>query len=164
MLMLFLTMAYAPSTFFRQALLDYIVVKSSGPDDEVTGERRFLGLFTSAAYTESLQRIPVLRRKANEVLARSGFEPDSHSGKSLLNLLETYPRDELFQVSTEDLLPTVLAVLQLQERRRLRLFVRRDDYARYVSCLIYLPRDRFATHVRLRIQEILREAYGGESV
>src|SRR5690606_2996610 len=72
--------------------------------------------------------------------------------------------DELFQVSTEDLLPTVLAVLQLQERRRLRLFVRRDDYARYVSCLIYLPRDRFATHVRLRIQEILREAYGGESV
>ncbi|MBM7786247.1 NAD-glutamate dehydrogenase [Tenggerimyces flavus] len=162
--LLILTKANSRSTVHRPAYLDYVGIKTFDENGEVTGERRFLGLFTSVAYTESFQRIPVLRRKAFEVIARSGFTPDSHSGKALLDILETYPRDELFQVSADELLPTALAVLHLQERRQLRLFVRRDDYARYLSCLVYLPRDRFSTQVRLKIQDILMEAFGGESI
>src|SRR5690606_27472690 len=115
----------------------------------------FLGLFTSVAYTESVQRIPVLRRKAEEVLRRSGFAGNSHSGKALMEIVETYPRDELFQMSVDELFPIVNSILHLQERRQLRLFVRRDDYGRAVSCLVYLPRERFATSVRLRIQDLL---------
>ena len=109
------------------------------------GERRFLGLFTSAAYNESMLRVPVLRRKVREVLDASGFAPDSHYGKDLLQILETYPRDELFQISADELLPIALAVLHLQERRQTRLFLRRDVYGRFMSCLVYLPRDRYTT-------------------
>ncbi len=161
---LILTKANSRSTVHRPAYLDYIGVKKFDANGEVVGERRFLGLFTSAAYTQSVLRIPVLRGKANEVIARSGFSTDSHSGKVLLDILETYPRDELFQVSTDELLPTLLGVLYLQERRQLRLFVRRDDYGRYLSCLVYLPRDRFSTQVRLRIQDILLRELGGETI
>ncbi len=162
--LLILTKANSRSTVHRPAYLDYIGVKTFDANGEVLGERRFLGLFTSAAYTQSVERIPVLRGKATEVIARSGFSTDSHSGKVLLDILETYPRDELFQVSTHELLPTLLGVLYLQERRQLRLFVRRDDYGRYLSCLVYLPRDRFSTQIRLRIQEILLKAWGGETI
>ena len=93
------TKANSRSTVHRPAYLDYAGVKVFDDDGEVVGERRFLGLFTSAAYNESIQRIPVLRRKSAEVLARSGFTANSHSGKDLLQILETYPRDELFQIS-----------------------------------------------------------------
>ncbi|MEQ7127806.1 NAD-glutamate dehydrogenase [Actinopolymorpha sp. B11F2] len=162
--LLILTKANSRSTVHRPAYLDYIGVKTFDEAGEVTGERRFLGLFTSAAYTQSVTRIPVLRGKAAEVVRRSGFSPDAHSGKVLLDIFETYPRDELFQVSVDELLPTLLGVLYLQERRQLRLFVRRDDYGRYLSCLVYLPRDRFSTQIRLKIQDILLEAYRGESI
>jgi glutamate dehydrogenase len=162
--LLILTKANSRSTVHRPAYLDYIGIKTFDEAGEVTGERRFLGLFTSAAYTQSVKRIPVLRRKAAEVIKRSGFSPDSHSGKVLLDIFETYPRDELFQVSVDELLPTLLGVLYLQERRQLRLFVRRDDYGRYLSCLVYLPRDRFSTQIRLKIQDILLDAYNGESI
>ncbi|WP_040421999.1 NAD-glutamate dehydrogenase [Actinopolymorpha alba] len=162
--LLILTKANSRSTVHRPAYLDYIGIKKFDADGNAVGERRFLGLFTSAAYTQSVLRIPVLRAKSAEVLTRSGFSTDSHSGKVLLDILETYPRDELFQVSVDELLPTILGVLYLQERRQLRLFVRRDDYGRYLSCLVYLPRDRFATQVRLKIQDILLEAYGGETI
>ncbi|MGH3489666.1 MAG: NAD-glutamate dehydrogenase, partial [Actinopolymorphaceae bacterium] len=162
--LLILTKANSRSTVHRPAYLDYIGIKTFDESGEVTGERRFLGLFTSAAYTQSVTRIPVLRGKAAAVLARSGFSPDSHSGKVLLDIFETYPRDELFQVPPEELLPTLLGVLYLQERRQLRLFVRRDDYGRYLSCLVYLPRDRFSTQIRLKIQDILLAAYQGESI
>ncbi|GAA2754783.1 NAD-glutamate dehydrogenase [Actinopolymorpha rutila] len=162
--LLILTKANSRSTVHRPAYLDYIGIKTFDESGEVVGERRFLGLFTSAVYTQSVRRIPVLRARTAEVLERSGFSTDSHSGKVLLDILETYPRDELFQVSAEELLPTVMAVLYLQERRRLRLFVRRDDYGRYVSCLVYLPRDRFSTDVRLELQRLLLSAYGGETI
>ncbi len=103
--LLVLTEANSRSTVHRPAYLDYVGVKSFDADGAVTGERRFLGLFTSAAYAESVLRVPVLRRKVREVLNASGFEPASHDGKNLLQLLETYPRDELFQISTQELLP-----------------------------------------------------------
>jgi glutamate dehydrogenase len=162
--LLVLTKANARSTVHRMAYLDYIGIKKFDERGEVVGERRILGLFTSSAYTESVARIPVLRGKAHAVLESAGFPPDSHSGKDILQILETYPRDELFQISTEDLVPIVLSVLHLQERRQLRLFLRKDDFGRFMSCLIYLPRDRYTTDVRLKMQEILKEVIGGASV
>ncbi len=155
-----ITKANSRSTVHRPAYLDYVGVKTFGPDGEVDGERRFLGLFSSAAYTESVTRIPVLRRKSAEVLDLMGFAAMSHSGKALLDLLETYPRDELFQTPVDELVPTLHAVLHLQERRQLRLFVRQDAYRRYLSCLVYLPRDRYTTQVRQRMQQILAGALG----
>ncbi|MGH8940560.1 MAG: NAD-glutamate dehydrogenase, partial [Actinomycetes bacterium] len=116
--LLVLTKANSRSTVHRPAYLDYVGVKVFDDAGEVVGERRFLGLFTSAAYNESIQRIPVLRRKAAEVRTRSGFTATSHSGKDLLQILETYPRDELFQISVADLEPIVVSVLHLQERRQ----------------------------------------------
>jgi len=153
-----ITKANSRSTVHRPAYLDYVSVKSFGDDGEVDGERRFLGLFSSAAYTESVTHIPVLRRKRQEVLDQLGFAPTSHSGKALLDLLETYPRDELFQTSADELVPTLHSVLHLQERRQLRLFVRQDPYLRYLSCLVYLPRDRYTTQVRVRMEAILANA------
>ncbi len=153
-----ITKANSRSTVHRPAYLDYVSIKTFDEDGEVNGERRFLGLFSSAAYTESVTRIPVLRRKTVEVLEHLGFQPMSHSGKALLDLLETYPRDELFQTPVEELVPTLHAVLHLQERRQLRLFVRPDPYRRYLSCLVYLPRDRYTTQVRLRMESILAAA------
>ncbi|MFZ5870325.1 MAG: NAD-glutamate dehydrogenase [Actinomycetota bacterium] len=161
---LVLTKANSRATVHRPAYLDYIGVKSFDADGIVVGERRFLGLFTSAAYVESVRRVPVIDAKVDAVLARSGFAPDSHSGKDVLTILETYPRDELFQISVDDLYETVMAVLQLQERRRTRLFLRRDDYGRFVSAMVFLPRDRYTTQVRLRMEHVLRDAFDAVTV
>ncbi len=157
---LIITKANSRSTVHRGAYLDYIGIKSFDQAGNVVGERRFLGLFTSAAYTESVNRIPVLAEKADEVLQRSRVSAESHSGRDLLTAMEEYPRDELFQTSVDDLMPTITAVTHLQERRRTRLFVRADDYGRFVSAIVYLPRDVFNTAIRLHIDEILREEYG----
>ncbi len=156
-----ITKANSRSTVHRSAYLDYVGIKSFDDEGHVVGERRFLGLFSSAAYTESVTRIPVLRRKATGVLAQLGFTPMSHSGKALLDLLETYPRDDLFQTPVVELATTLHAVLHLQERRQLRLFVRQDLYRRYLSCLVYLPRDRYTTQVREKMQTILLGALSG---
>ncbi|MGL5828875.1 MAG: NAD-glutamate dehydrogenase, partial [Angustibacter sp.] len=161
---LLLTKASARSTVHRPAYLDYVGVKKFDARGQVVGERRFLGLFTSAAYTESVGRIPVIDDKVTQVLEESGFSPESHSGKDLLQILETYPRDELFQTSVAELVTIATSVMHLQERRRTRLFLRRDDFGRYISCLIYLPRDRYTTAVRLRMEEILRAQFTAESV
>ena len=153
------------STVYRPSYLDYVAVRRfSQETGEVTGEYRFLGLYTQAAYTESITRIPVLRRKLDRVLAIAGLPADSHDGKALIEILEGYPREELFEISAEQLAPIALAVLGLGERKQVRLFLRPDAYGRYVSCLVYLPRDRYTTQVRLRAQEILRGAFGGASV
>jgi glutamate dehydrogenase len=161
---LIVTKANSRSTVHRPIYLDYIGVKSFDPQGNVTGERRFLGLFTSTAYTESVRDVPVLGRKVADVLARSGFASSSHSGKDLLTILETYPRDEIFQIGVEDLYDTATAVMYLEERRRTRLFLRRDDYGRFMSCLVYIPRDRYTTAVRLRMEEILKAAFAGASI
>ena len=162
--LMIVTKANSRATVHRPAYLDYVGIKTFDDAGEVAGERRFLGLFSSAAYTESLLRIPVLRTKAEQVLAGAGFAPQSHSGKALMDILETYPRDELFQTSVEELLPVVEAVLHLRERRQLRFFARRDTYGRYLSCLVYLPRDRYTTQVRERMQAILTRALGAASI
>ncbi|WP_173525754.1 NAD-glutamate dehydrogenase [Nonomuraea antri] len=162
--LLIITKANSRATVHRAAYLDYIGVKLFSPEGEVIGERRFLGLFTHVAYNESISRIPVLRRKLAEVLDHAGLSPDSHDGKDLIEILETFPRDELFQTSAEQLLPIAMGVLRLRERKQVKLFLRRDDYGRYISCLIYLPRDRYTTKVRLKMQELLLKALGGTAL
>lgn len=162
--LLVLTKANSRATVHRPSYLDYVGVKRFDEDGNVVGERRFLGLFSSAAYTESVRRVPVVRRKVDEVLRGAGFSPNSHDGRDLLQILETYPRDELFQTPADQLRAIVTSVLYLQERRRLRLYLRQDEYGRYYSALIYLPRDRYTTGVRLRLIDILKEELGGTSV
>ncbi len=161
---LVLTKANSRATVHRSTYLDYVGVKVYDDTGEVVGERRFLGLLSSAAYTQSVSLVPVVDRKVATVLATSGFGPRTHSGKDLLTILETYPRDELFASDVETLTRISLGVLQLQERRRTRLFVRHDDFGRYVSCLVYLPRDRYTTEVRLVMQDVLLQAFGGSYV
>ncbi len=161
--LLVLAKANSKATVHRPVYLDYVGVKVF-EDGEVVGERRFLGLFSSTAYTESLTRIPVVREKAYAVMEAAGADPSSHTGKALLDTLENYPRDELFQTPLEDLIRIAQAVLHTRQRRRLRLFVRRDAYHRYLSCLVYLPRDRYNTTVRERIADILKRELHGETI
>ncbi|SCL18429.1 glutamate dehydrogenase [Micromonospora nigra] len=162
--LLIITKANSRATVHRSAYLDYIGFKIFDDAGQVVGERRFLGLFSTAAYRTSVQELPVVRRKVAEVLDRSGLSQRSHSGKDLLQILETYPRDELFQIKTDDLYHAVIGVLRMAGRRQLRVFLRRDAYGRFISCLIYLPRDRFTTQNRLRMQDILLRELNGIGV
>ncbi len=162
--LLVLTKANSKSTVHRIAHLDYVGVKTYNEDGEVVGERRFLGLYASTAYTESVQRVPLVAEKVKAILERAGVAPDSHTGKDLLGVLESYPRDELIQADADSLYETALAVTQLQERRRTKLFVREDDFGRFVSCLVFIPRDRYNTAVRTRMADILQQTFGGHDV
>ncbi|WP_018351163.1 NAD-glutamate dehydrogenase [Longispora albida] len=162
--LLIITKANSRATVHRTAYLDYIGIKTFDAAGNVNGERRFLGLFGAGAYLHSVRELPVIKRKVDEVLDRSGLSPRSHSGKDLMEVLETYPRDELFQISTDDLFHTAMGVLRLAGRRQLKLFVRKDAYGRFISCLVYLPRDRFTTQNRLRMQEILLSELNGVGV
>jgi glutamate dehydrogenase len=162
--LLIITKANSRATVHRSAYLDYIGFKQFDADGNVTGEKRFLGLFSSAAYRTSVRDLPVVKRKVAEVVERSGLSPRSHSGKDLMETLETYPRDELFQITTDELYRSAMSVLRLAGRRQLRLFLRRDAYGRFISCLVYLPRDRFTTANRLRIQQILLAELNGVGV
>jgi glutamate dehydrogenase len=162
--LLIITKANSRSTVHRSAYLDYIGVKMFDAAGNVVGERRFLGLFSSAAYLTSVKELPVIRRKVAEVVARSGLSLRSHSGKELMATLEDYPREELFQIATDDLFRTVMGVLRLAGRRQVRVFARKDQYGRFISCLVYLPKDRFTTANRLKIQEILLHELHGVGV
>jgi len=162
--LLVLAKANSRATVHRPAYLDYVGVKTFDENGEVDGERRFLGLLASAAYTESLMRIPLIREKTKEVLKRSGFDPRSHAGKALMDTLETYPRDELLHTPVDELAPMAQAAMSARERRAVRMFIRRDTYGRYVSVLVYLPRDRYNTGVRERFERILQERLHGESI
>jgi glutamate dehydrogenase len=162
--LLIITKANSRATVHRNAYLDYVGLKTFDAEGNVTGERRFVGLFTSAAYRGSVRELPVVRRKVAEVMERSGLSLRSHSGKDLMEILETYPRDELFSISTDDLFHAAVGVLRMAGRRQLRVFLRRDQYGRFISCLIYLPRDRFTTANRLLMQEILLRELNGVGV
>src|SRR5919107_1350564 len=158
-----LTKANSRATVHRPSYLDYIGIKKFDESGEVTGERRFLGLYTFSAYSASAFDIPLVRRKVRYVLERAGFPEGSHNEKDLIEILETYPRDELFQISEDELFEVAMGILHLQERQRVRLFVRRDTYGRFFSCLVYVPRDRYNTDIRQHMQDILQEAFNGES-
>ncbi|HUN25002.1 MAG TPA: NAD-glutamate dehydrogenase, partial [Steroidobacteraceae bacterium] len=162
--LLVLTKANSVSTVHRAEYLDYAGVKTFDARGRVTGEHRFLGLWTSTAYHRSPRDIPVLRRKVDQVIRYFGLDPHGHDGKAVLNVLETYPRDELFQASVEDLIRIARGVVNLYERRTVRLLARRDPYHRFYSCLVYVPRDRYNTEVRQRIEQIVLEGFAGRSV
>ena len=150
------------STVHRSTNMDSVEVKRYDGDGNVIGIHRFLGLYTSAAYNHSPTVIPVLRQRLAIALARAGFSPTSHDGKELLHVLETYPRNELFQASEDELLETSLGILHLQERPRLRLFVRRDTLGGSMSCMVFLPRERFDSSLRRDITRILEDSFGGK--
>ncbi|MFT4296747.1 MAG: NAD-glutamate dehydrogenase [Micropruina sp.] len=152
------------SPVHRPAYLDYVGVRRYDATGRLVGERRFLGLFAAAAYSESVWEIPLLARKAQRLLTASGFDPHSHGGSAIRQVIDSYPRDELFQASTAELLPVIAQEAQFKDRRVVRVFVRRGCYGRFVSVQVYLPRDRYTTDVREAIQRILLEELGGESV
>ncbi|MCK5165992.1 MAG: NAD-glutamate dehydrogenase, partial [Rhodospirillaceae bacterium] len=150
------------SRVHRAVQMDSIGIKKYDINGRVIGQRIFVGLFTAGVYSNSARAVPLLKNKINRVFKRSKFPPLSHDGKALVNILETYPRDELFQISDERLLEISLGVLRLQDRQKVALFIRHDDFQRFVSCLIYIPRDNYSTDLRLRMQHILENAIGGE--
>ncbi|MGH9169394.1 MAG: NAD-glutamate dehydrogenase [Acidimicrobiales bacterium] len=155
------TKASSRSTVHRPSYLDYVGVKGFDDQGTVVSERRFLGLYTTNVYKQWPDQIPLLRRKVAQVVERAGFEPASHSGKALREVLDGYPRDELFQISADELFEQATAILGLQDRERLRLLVRHDDFGRFVSCLVFLPRNRLTPVLEQRIQTLLLKAFGG---
>src|SRR5215467_14308532 len=161
---LIITKTNSRSRVHRRTAMDYVVVKRYDRDGKLTGGLQIVGLFTSTAYVRSTHTIPYLRSKVANVMARSGFDAMSHSGRALTNLLETYPRDELFQIDEDTLLRFALTILQLNERPRVRVLPRRDAFERFVSVLVYVPRDRYDSAVRATIGELLATAFAGKMV
>ncbi|OLR89565.1 NAD-glutamate dehydrogenase [Actinokineospora bangkokensis] len=162
--LLVLTEASAPSTVHRSTYPYYVGVKTFDADGEVTGEHRFLGVFTTSALHEDVLDIPVVERRVRTVIHRAGFPMDSYSGQRMLEVIQNWPRAELFSTETEALYATATGVIALADRRRLRLFLRRDTYNRFYTCLIFLPRDRYTTTSRIAMQGVLLEELRGTSV
>ncbi len=154
--LLIVTKSTVRSPVHRRVPLDYIGIKRFDRSGKLVGEHRFCGLFTSTAYTQSARTIPYLRRKTDNIIRRAGFDPSSHSGKALVNVLETYPRDELFQIDEDTLYQFALAVLQLDERPRVRVLPRHDRFDRFVSVLVYIPRDRYGGQIRAADRQLSR--------
>jgi glutamate dehydrogenase len=159
--LLIVTKSSMRSRVHRRVYTDYIGVKRFDGAGKLIGEFRIIGLFTSTAYTRSTRSIPYLRRKVDAVMRRAGFDPDGHSGKALVNVLENYPREELFQTSEDTLYHFALAVLQLDERPRVRVLPRRDRFDRFMAVLVYVPRERYGSGLRRRIGDFLAASYQG---
>jgi glutamate dehydrogenase len=153
--------ANVKSRVHRRVHMDYVGVKLFSREGKLAGELRIVGLFTSTAYTRSVRSIPYVRRKAERIIARAGYAQDSHSGKALLNIIETYPRDELFQIDEALLARFAGDILALDERPRIRVLLRRDKYDRYASAIVYVPRDRYTTNVRIAIGDYLARTFSG---
>ena len=149
------------SKVHRRGYMDYVGVRRYGPDGKASGEVRFVGLFTAEAYETPAHEVPVIRRKVEHVLSEAGKDPHSHNGKRLRNILETWPRDELFQTPEDELLTMALGVLHLYDRPRVRLFARRDPFDRFISVLMFVPRERYDSGVRERAGKILADAFEG---
>jgi glutamate dehydrogenase len=150
------------SVVHRSVHMDAIGIKKMDKNGNVVGHRLFVGLFTSVAYNLSPRNIPLLRRRLQNIVDRAGYSRDSHDGKALINILESYPRDELFQIKEDALFKIATGILYLQERQRVALFVREDAFKRYLSCMVFVPRDRYDTALRQKIQEILSDAVNGQ--
>ncbi len=156
-----LTKASSKSTIHRATYLDYVGVKTFSDDGTVVGELRFLGLFTSEVYTCSVLDVPKVERMVSDVLKRADLPEGGHDAKRLLAVIESYPRDELIQMEVDELYETSMAISCLQERRSVRLFARRELFGRFVTCLVYIPRDHYSTSTRSHIQDELTRAFGG---
>ncbi|MFZ6654851.1 NAD-glutamate dehydrogenase [Undibacterium sp. TJN19] len=158
------TKAMTRATIHRPAWLDYIAVKRFDDGGNVIGESRFLGLYTSTAYSEPVGNIPLVRQRVVEVMATSGVVPESHAAKSLQAILDDYPRDELFQIDAATLADHAIGILRLQERQRTRVFLRRDPFGRFTSAQVFVPRDRYNTELRIKISNELMIALNGQSI
>ncbi|WP_339892311.1 NAD-glutamate dehydrogenase [Neptuniibacter pectenicola] len=143
------------STVHRPIYPDYISIKRYDKKGQLVGESRFLGLYTSSVYIQSSRQIPIVRHKVDAIMDKSGLHHQGHDWKELLQILEIHPRDDLFQVSVDDLYRTVVGILQIHERRQIRLFVRRDYFGQFYSCLIYSPRDIYSTEFRRKVEALL---------
>ena len=152
-----------PALVHRPVHMDYIRIKNFDSSGNYTGESRLLGLFTSSVYYQSATLIPIIRKKIEYVLDRAGFKPDSHNGKELVTILETYPRDELFQIDEKQLYNICMEILELNKRPKVRMFIRRDRLDKFLSCIIFIPRERFNTQLREKIQVILKDEFGGNA-
>lgn len=151
-------------TVHRNAYGDYIGIKRFDAQGKMIGERRIVGLYTSIAYNTNPKHIPFLRHKVNKVLLASELNPQGHAGKVLLNILDTLPRDDLIQASDDELLEMSMGIYHMQERKRIRLFTRTDIYGRFVSCLVYVPKDRFNSELRNDMQVVLANAFQSEDI
>jgi len=149
------------STVHRRVYMDYVGVRRFGPDGLPCGEVRFVGLFTAQAYDEPARMVPLIRRKVDHVVTRASLAEGSHSAMRLTNILETYPRDELFQMDEDELLEIALGVLHLSDRPRVKLFVRRDPFDRFISILFYAPRDRYDARLSEKVGRMLADAFAG---
>ncbi|QDP72831.1 NAD-glutamate dehydrogenase [Legionella israelensis] len=148
----------------RDAYTDYIGIKRFNKQGQVIGERRIIGLYTSAAYNTNPKHIPFLRRKVALVMEKSNLSPRSHAGKVLINILDTLPRDDLIQASEDELLEMAMGIFYMQERNRIRMFARQDVYRRFISCLVYVPKERFNTELRQAMQQILAESFNAKEI
>jgi len=162
--LVFTTKAMTRSTVHRPAWLDCLTIKRFDETGKVVGETRFLGLYTSKAYAAPVADIPRVRHRITQVMRAAEVMPESHAAKSLQAILEAYPRDELFQVDTQTLINHAIGILRLQERQRTCVFLRHDPFGRFTSVLVYVPRDRYNTELRLRIGEELVRTLDGQSV
>ncbi len=152
------------SRVHRPAYPDYVGIRRFDADGNVIGEDGFLGLYTSRVYRQDATDIPVVRNKIAEVMEKSLFDPAGFDGKVLAHLLSTYPRDELFQIGTEELLQTAVAITNIHERRIIRVFIREESYGLFVNCLVYLPRDLYNTYARTKIEELFRQTFNAEDI
>ena len=162
--LLIVTKANRRSTVHRPTYLDYVGIKKFDSEGKVTGELRFVGLLSAATYADSATAVPIIRQTIARAIELSKYAPGSHYARDLMQFCETFPRDELFQVSPQQLIDLGRKVLAIGERHQTRVFTRNDDFGRFASVLVYLPRDRYTTDVRIAITEILERAYGSDRV
>lgn len=161
---LIITKTNSRSRVYRNAYMDFIATKQYDTTGEVVGERRFIGLWRPTLGSVPIDQVPYARELAEQVQTEAGFDPQSHSGAALAHELERYPRDEMLQMNSDELLDTMLGILSLGQRRRTKLFLRPDIYGRFMTAMVLLPRDRYNTSVRLRIQDVLVEHLNAESL
>ncbi len=161
---LILTKANSRSTVHRPAFLDYVGVKVFNEKGEAIGERRFIGLLTSVAYSESPKNIPLIRHKIQRIFARAQVDEAGHRGKALSHIIETFPREELIQSTVQDLARTTFGILNLQDRQRVKFFLRRDAFRRFFSCLVFIPREKYTTAIRKKVEALLKDSFNGTSV
>lgn len=161
---LIITKTSRRSTVHRHHYLDYIGIKRYDKNGKVIGEHRFIGLYTSAAYSRNPSEIPLLRQKLDYAAKQTTFARSSHAGKALTHILETFPRDELYQIDRDTLFDTAIGILHLQERQRVKLFTRTDRYCRFITCLVYAPRDRYNTQIRKRMEAILQQTFEAKDI
>ncbi|MGY0217676.1 NAD-glutamate dehydrogenase [Endozoicomonadaceae bacterium StTr2] len=162
--LLVITKSITRSTVQRPAHMDYVAIRQFDERGQVVGESRFYGLFTSKAYDTPQENIPLMREKVTSLLAHAREQEDSYRGKALRHIISHYPRDELLQASQKQLQQTILGILDCQQRKQLRVFLRPDSFGRFVTAMVYVPRDRFNTQLRITLQQILQEELKGHSV